>query len=335
MRRYTFDSFGIENLHLAEAPDPRPGPGEIVLDVRALSLNYRDLLVIGGHYNPRLTLPAVPLSDGAGVVSALGPGVTDVSVGDHVMSHFVAPWTDGPYRLEHLQGTLGTPGPGLAAERVVLPASAVLPIPAGYTFAQAATLPIAALTAWSALRTVTHVEPGQTVLTLGTGGVAIFTLQLARAIGAKVVITSSSDDKLERARQLGASCTINYRHHPRWEEQVLEFTGGEGVDVAVDTGGPGTLDQSMKATRPGGTVALPGALTGRAGNVTTGLILMRRLHIAGIMVDSRAAFADLVRFIDAHQLKPVIGRTFGFQQLRDAFQLMEAGGHFGKIVIEL
>jgi len=333
MLAYQLTTFGIEGLRLVETPAPQPGPGQILVDVQALSLNYRDLLVIKGAYNPKLPLPAVPVSDGAGVVTALGPGVTKVRVGDRVMSHFVADWQDGPFRQEYLATTLGTPGAGLAAERVVLPETAVLPLPKGYDFAQAATLPIAALTAWSALVTVGQAEAGQTVLALGTGGVAIFVLQLGRLMGLNVIITSRSDAKLARCRELGAAHTINYATCTDWDQAVLESTDGLGVDLTAETAGPGTLDRSMKATRAGGRIALLGALTGRAGTVTTGLILMKRLNIHGIMVDSRRAFEDLVRFIELRDLRPVIDRRFAFDQLPEALRCMEAGEHFGKIVV--
>jgi len=335
MRAYRLSAFGIEHLELAEIAPPHPGPGEVLLNVQAVSLNYRDYLVALGSYNPKLRLPTAPLSDGAGVVAAVGPGVTRVQAGDRVMSHFVAGWLEGPFRQEYLATTLGTPGPGLAAEQVVLPAEAVVPWPDGYDAARAATLPIAALTAWSALVTVGQVTAGQTVLTLGTGGVAIFTLQLAKAMGCRVIITSSSAEKLERARVLGADHTINYRTTPNWEDAVLGFTEGVGVDLTVETAGPGTLDQSLKATRAAGTVALLGALTGRQGPVTTGLILMKRLKVCGIMVDSRAAFFDLCRFIAAHQIQPIIGQCFAFEQLPEALRYMESGRHFGKIVVML
>jgi NADPH:quinone reductase-like Zn-dependent oxidoreductase len=335
MQTYRFDAFGLEHLKLVDARPQTPGPGEIALDVKAFSLNYRDLLVVKGLYNPKLKLPATPVSDGAGVVSAVGERVTRVQVGDRVMSHFVAGWIDGPFRQEYTATTLGTPGAGLAAQRAILPAEAVVPVPAGYDFEQAATLPIAALTAWSALVTVGNIRPGQTVLTLGTGGVSIFALQLARAFGARVIITSSSDDKLARARQLGAYGTINYRQQPNWEQAVLELTGGEGVDLTVETAGPGTLDQSLRATRAGGTVALLGALTGRQGMVTTGLILMKRLRLVGIMVDSRTAFEVLCSFLVEHRLQPVIDQRFRFEQLPDALRCMEGGHHFGKIVVTL
>jgi len=335
MRIYRFVSFGLENLKLEEAAPPQPGPGQVRLEVRALSLNYRDLLVLNGLYNPKLKLPATPVSDAAGVVQAVGPGVERVRAGDCVTSHFVSGWLSGPFRQEYLNTTLGTPAAGMAGEQVVLPAEAVVPMPAGYDFEQAATLPIAALTAWSALKTVGHVQPGQTVLTLGTGGVSIFALQLAKALGARVIITSRSDQKLARARQLGADCTINYATTPDWEQAVLEYTGGTGVDLTVETVGPGTLDRSLKATRAGGIVALLGALTGRQGMVTTGLILMKRLRVEGIMVDSRAAFEEMNAFLTAQGIQPVIDRRFPFDQLPEALRCLEAGEHFGKIVVTL
>ncbi|MEW6251214.1 MAG: NAD(P)-dependent alcohol dehydrogenase [Planctomycetota bacterium] len=335
MRIYRFDQFGLDHLRLAEAPAPQPGAGEVLLDVRAVSLNYRDLMVVEGLYNPKLRLPATPLSDGAGVIAAVGPGVERVRVGDRVSSHFITGWIDGPFRQEYVGTTLGTPQAGLAAEQVVLPAEAVVPLPRGYSFEQGATLPIAALTAWSALVTVGDVEtqPGQFVLTLGTGGVSIFALQLAKAMNARVIITSSRDEKLARARNLGADFLINYNETPEWERRVLEITDGRGADLTVENGGPGTLDRSMKATRAGGKIALLGALTGRQGPVTTGLILMKRLQIHGIMVDSRAAFEAMNRFIEENRLEPVIDRRLPFDQLPEALRIMKAGEHFGKIVL--
>lgn len=334
MRAYRLGEFGLDNLKLESIDSPRPSPGQVLIDIKAISLNYRDLLVIKGLYNPKLKLPAVPLSDGAGVISAVGEGVERVRVGDRVTSHFVSGWIDGPFRGEYVGTTLGLPNAGLAAEQVVLPAEAVVPMPEGYDFAQAATLPIAALTAWSALVTKGHLEAGQTVLTLGTGGVAIFTLQLAKAMGATVIITSSSDEKLQRARQLGADHTINYRTRPDWERAVLEITDRAGVDLTVETAGAGTLDKSLTATRAGGTVALLGALTGLKTEINVGLILMKELHVAGILVGSRAAFEAMNRFIEQQALEPAIDRTFPFDQLPDALRHMESGRHFGKVVVE-
>lgn len=335
MRTYVLEAFGVEHLKLVDREPPPLGPGQVLVKVDTISLNYRDLLVVNGLYNPKLRLPTTPVSDGAGTVTAVGAGVTRVKVGDAVMSHFVSGWLAGPFHQEYLETTLGTPAAGLAAEQVVLPAEAVVRVPGGYDFAQAATLPIAALTAWSVLVTVGHVQAGQIVLTLGTGGVSIFALQLAKALGARVIITSGSDAKLARARELGADHTVNYKTHPQWERQVLEFTQGAGVDVTVETVGPGTLDRSLKATRAGGIIGLLGALTGRAGQITTGLLMMKRIQLHGIMVDSRAAFEDLVHFIEQHSITPVIDARYAFEELPRAFADLAAGRHFGKLVITL
>ncbi|UCF66035.1 MAG: NAD(P)-dependent alcohol dehydrogenase [Acidobacteriota bacterium] len=335
MRVYSVERFGLAGLALREVDEPTPGPGQVVVDVKALSLNYRDLMVVKGAYNPKLPLPATPISDGAGVVSGLGAGISGLTVGQRVVSHFIADWQQGPYRGQYVTSTLGAPGPGLAAEKVVLPAHAVLPIPDGYDFAQAATLPIAALTAWSALVTEGRLEAGQTVLTLGTGGVSIFALQLAMAMGARVIITSRSDEKLERARKLGADFTVNCETEPNWDTRVLELTGAEGVDITVETSGAGTLDRSFRATRAGGLIALIGVLSGAAAQVTAVTMMMRRQRLHGILVDSREAFEAMNRFLVANKIRPVIDQRFPFEQLRDAFDLMASGRHFGKIVIDV
>lgn len=335
MRRYVFDTFGCQNLKLTEAATPEPGPGEVRVDVQAISLNYRDVLVTEGHYNPKMRLPATPISDGAGVISAVGEGVERVRMGDRVMSHFVAGWLDGPFRGEYGRTTLGTPGPGLAAEQVVLPADAVLPIPPQYAVEEAATLPIAALTAWSVLKTIADLQPGQTVLTLGTGGVSVFAVQLAQALGARVIVTSSRDEKLRRAEELGADHGINYANHPDWEARVLEYTGGAGVDVVVETVGARTLNQSLKAAHPGGVIGLLGALHGMQAEINAGLILMKRLRVEGVLVDSRRAFENLVAFLDEHDVRPVIDQRYPFDRLGEAFWCMQQGRHFGKIVVTL
>jgi NADPH:quinone reductase-like Zn-dependent oxidoreductase len=333
MRAYQIESFGLDGLKLVDLPAPTPGAGEVVVDVQALSLNFRDYLVATGKYNPKLPLPATPLSDGAGVVSAVGAGVTHVKAGERVMSHFVSGWLDGAFRQAYLNTTLGLPAAGMAAEQVVLPAEAVVPMPEGYDFAQAATLPIAALTAWSVLVTEAGLQAGQAVLTLGTGGVSIFAVQLAKAMGARVFITSGSDEKLARARELGADETINYHATPKWEKVVLERTDGAGVDVTVETVGAATLNQSLKATRAGGHVGVLGALHGLEGSLNVGLLMMKRLHIDGIMVDSRAAFEDLAQFVGEKKIAPVIDQRFTFDQLPEAFRCLEAAKHFGKIVV--
>lgn len=334
MRAYRFSQFGLENLKLETLDDPRPGPGEILLDVKAVSLNYRDLMVVKGWYNPKLPLPAVPLSDGAGLVAAVGPDVTRFRPGDCVVSHFISGWIDGPFQAEYVGTTLGLPGPGLAAEQVLLPAAAVVPIPPDYDFQQAATLPIAALTAWSALVTEGRVRAGQTVLTLGTGGVSMFAVQFAKALGAKVIVTSSSDEKLARAKEAGADHGINYRANPDWEKEVLKLTERRGADLVVENGGAATLTRSLRAVRAGGVIAMLGALTGLQDRVDLAPVLMKRIHVAGIMVDSRAAFEAMNVFIEKHRLTPIIDRVFPFERLPEALRLMEAGGHFGKLVVE-
>lgn len=333
MRCYRFGEFGLEHLNIEDVATPEPGPGEVRIDVKAASLNYRDVMVVQGRYNPKLPRPATPLSDGAGVVSAIGDDVEDVAVGDRVVTQFVADWQDGPFRASYVASTLGCPGPGVAAEQVVLPARAVLKMPDGMSFETAATLPIAALTAWSALVTEGKVEEGQTVLTLGTGGVSIFALQLGRALGAQVIVTSSKADKRARAEEMGAVATIDYTAEPRWEKRVVEQTDGLGVDVVVETGGAGTLSQSLRAVKAGGVVALLGALTGMKAEIDVAPLVMRRIHVAGILVDSKAHFADLLRFVTDHHIEPVVDARFPFTDLRPAMEHMLAGKHFGKILV--
>ena len=335
MRRYEFAAFDLDQLDLAEREPPAPGPGELHLDVEAFSLNYRDLLVVKGLYNPNISLPAVPVSDAAGTVSAVGEGVTRVAKGDRVMTHFVSDWIDGPFEKRYVASTLGVPRAGLAAEQVILPERAVLPVPKGLGAAQASTLPVAGLTAWSVLVTEGALEPDQWVLTLGTGGVSIFALQLAKAMGARVAITSSSDEKLERARALGADVTINYRETPRWDKAVLEATGGRGADVVVETAGIQTMTQSTKACAAGSLIGVLGGVTGLSGEVNLAPLTMKRLRVVGVLVDSRANFEKFVGFLEEHPFEPVIGTTFPFEELRQALRHMEAGAHFGKIVLEI
>ena len=335
MRSYQLGTFGLENLELTKIEPASPGPGEVAVDVRAFSLNYRDLLVIEGTYNPKLSLPATPVSDGAGVVAAVGEGVTRVNKDDRVMTQFVADWTDGPFEKRYIGSTLGVPGPGLAAERVILPERAVVPIPKGYDFAQASTLPIAALTAWSVLVTEGSLEPGGTVLTLGTGGVSIFALQLGKAMGARVIITSSSDEKLAHAQELGADHTINYQENSRWDKTVLELTEGRGADIVVETAGIATMTTSMKAAAAGGVVGVLGGVTGLSGDINIAPLVMKRLRVTGILVDSRAQFEKLVEFLETHRIEPVIDRRFAFEEFPTALRRMEAGSHFGKLVVEV
>ncbi len=335
MKRWVFHRFGADALAFEEADPPAPGPGEALVRLRAASLNYRDVLVLDGHYNPRLPLPQVPVSDGAGVVTEVGEGVSQFAPGDRVITHPVVGWEDGRIRRAYGRATLGGPGPGMAQEFVALSEAALCRAPEGWSHEEASTLPIAGLTAWSALVTEGPVSSGQTVLTLGTGGVSIFALQIGKALGARVIVTSSSERKLARARELGADFGIHRLEEPRWDAAVREWTGGDGVDFVVENGGAGTLGQSLRATAPGGTVALLGALTGLSAPVELAPAIMRRIRIAGIMTDCRRALRDLVAFVEERGLRPVVDRAFPLDALPEAFSTMRAGAHFGKIVIKI
>nr|WP_153823314.1 NAD(P)-dependent alcohol dehydrogenase [Polyangium spumosum] len=315
-------------------PDPRPGPAEVVLKMRAASLNYRDLMTVRGQYNPRQPLPLVPLSDGVGEVIEVGPAVTRVKRGDRVCPIFTQAWQDGELDAEKLKTTLGGPLPGVLSELFVASESGLVKVPDHLSDEEAATLPCAGVTAYNALFSSGSVRPGDTVLVQGTGGVSIFALQLARLAGARVIVTSSSDTKLERAKALGAWATINYKTTPDWDKKALELTGGAGVDHVVEVGGAGTLARSMRATRIGGTVSVIGVLAGAAQEMNVLPILMKHLRLQGIMVGSRVMFEAMTRAIDASELRPVIDeRTFSFGEAREALAYMESGGHFGKIVL--
>jgi NADPH:quinone reductase-like Zn-dependent oxidoreductase len=327
------DSFGLDSLTVAERPEPRPGFGQVLLRMRAWSLNYRDLLVVKGQYNPKLRLPLVPLSDGVGEVVALGEGVTRVKAGDRVAGLFMQKWLAGELTEAKAKSSLGGGGvEGLLAEQVVLDQDGVVSVPAHLADEEAATLPCAAVTAWHALVAEGGVKAGDAVLTQGTGGVSLFSLQFARLAGARVLITSSSDAKLERAVRLGASDGINYKTTPDWEERVRERTGGAGVDHVIELGGAGTLGKSLRAVRTGGRVSLIGVLTG-GGQVNPLPILMKNVRVQGIYVGSREMFEAMNRALALHQLRPVVDRVFPFAEAREALRYLESGAHFGKVCI--
>ncbi len=326
---------GIDGLQLDELPRPEPGPGEVRIKVRAVSLNYRDLLVINGAYSKNLPLPLIPCSDGAGEVDAVGPGVATVKPGDRVAGCFFSGgWIDGPPREAGGKSALGGAIDGMLTEERVLPAAGVVAIPAHLTFEEASTLPCAALTAWHALVDSGRLKPGETVLVQGTGGVSLFALQLARMAGARVIATSSHDEKLQRAKDLGASDGLNYKATPDWGKAVLGLTGGLGVDHVVEVGGAGTLGQSLRAVKVGGHVAMIGVLTG-AGEAGVTPILMKNVRVQGIYVGSRAMFEDMNRAIGLHKLRPVVDRVFPFAEARAAYAHLASGGHFGKVVIRV
>ena len=329
------DGFGLDHLALAERPEPRPGSGEALVRVRAASLNYRDLLMADGRYNRKQKLPLVPCSDGAGTVVEVGEGVTRVRAGDRVCGIFAQGWIAGEPSRDMARTTLGGPLDGMLAEQVVLHEQGLVKVPGHLSDEAAATLPCAAVTAWSSLIESGGLTAGQTVLLLGTGGVSIFALQLAVLAGARAIITSSSDAKLERARGLGAAETINYRQVPDWGAKVKELTGGDGVDHVLEVGGAGTLAQSLQAVRNGGRVHLIGVLAGVATEIPITAIQMRRIRVEGVLVGSRASFEAMNRAVALHRLQPVIDRTFPLADTRAAFEHLASGNHFGKICIAL
>ena len=329
------DAFGLDHLALTERPDPRPGHGEVLVRVRAASLNYRDLLTVRGQYNPKQKLPLIPCSDGAGEIVEVGEGVTRVKPGERVCANFAQRWIAGTPTRDKLRSTLGGPLDGMLAELVVLSEEGVVRIPDHLTDEEAATLPCAGLTAWSTLVTEGGLTAGDSVLLQGTGGVSIFALQFAKMLGLRAIITSSSDEKLARARDLGADETINYKQTPDWAARVKELTGGTGVDHVIDVGGAGTLKQSLLSVRIGGTVSVMGVLAGNALELPLPLVFMQRVRIQGILVGSREGFEAMSRAVALHRLRPVIDRVFPLEETRAALELMERGGHFGKICLKV
>jgi NADPH:quinone reductase-like Zn-dependent oxidoreductase len=327
--------FGLANLKLAERPDPQPGPGQVLIRVRAVSLNYRDVLTVEGKYNPKQKLPLIPCSDGVGEVVAVGDGVARVRPGDRVCGIFAQRWIAGEPTRDKLRSTLGGPYDGMLAELVVLHEEGVVRVPPHLTDEEAATLPCAGVTAWSALVTQGRLTAGDTVLLQGTGGVSIFALQFARLLGVRALITSSSDEKLERARELGADGLINYRQKPEWSAAVRELTDGNGVDLVVEVGGAGTLEQSLRSVRMGGTVCLIGNLTGLIAQVSLALVFMQQVRLQGILVGDREGFEAMNRAIAQHEMRPVVDRTLPFEDAPAAFELMAGGGHLGKVCVKV
>lgn len=330
------NEFGIDRLTIEERPVPEPKIGEVLVRIRAASINYRDLMVVNGTYNPRMKLPAVPFSDGSGVVESIGAGVTKWKVGDRVMPIFAQHWYDGDPSdaIRRTSIGAGSQWDGVLREYAAFDEKGLVRVPDHLSFEEAATLPCAALTAWHAVVESGRVMPGDTVLTLGTGGVSIFALQFAKTAGARVIATSSSHGKIERLQQLGADDTINYIDTPEWDKAVLDLTNGKGVDHVIEVGGAGTLPRSINATRFGGQIAMIGALSGAASFNPTS-VFMKAVRIEGIYVGSRAMFEAMNRALTVSEMRPVIDRKFGFQDVQDALRYMETGSHFGKIVVEL
>ncbi|MCP3959351.1 MAG: NAD(P)-dependent alcohol dehydrogenase [bacterium] len=325
--------FGFDYLSAAERPRPEPGHGEVLLRMKAASINFRDILMVRGHYNPRQPLPLIPLSDGVGEVVAVGEGVSRVEVGDRVATVFCQRWRSGVPDKAKLRSTLGGPLDGTLAEYMVLWEGGVVKVPEHLSDIEAATLPCAALTAWSALVTEGDIGAGDTVLVQGTGGVSLFALQFAQALGARVIVTSSSAAKLETAHKLGSWQEINYVDDPKWAKTVKEMTDGVGVDHVVEVGGAGTLQQSLSAVRIGGQISLIGVLAGSSIELNILPILMHRIRVQGILVGSREGFETMNRGIAQHEIRPVVDRVFPFEEAREAFVYMAGGRHMGKICI--
>jgi NADPH:quinone reductase-like Zn-dependent oxidoreductase len=338
MRRYEIrEPKGIASLQCVEFEARAPGVGEVLVEMKAWSLNYRDLAMPRGGYpgNDKVSKspPLVPVSDGAGEVVSVGPGVSGFAPGDRVVTSFFQRWNDGELDADGHASALGGAVDGVLAERVVLPQRGIVVAPPSLSFEQAATLPCAGVTAWAAL-TAAGTTPGQNVLLLGTGGVSIFGLQLAKAMGARVIITSSNAHKLERARKLGADEVINYVESPEWDRNVLALTGGVGVDHVLEVGGLGTLERSIRATRISGTVSMIGVLTGNPDQNPSPMVAMfKRQTLRGIYVGSRRMLEDLCRAIEVNRITPVIDRVFGFDEVQESYRYLKAGQHFGKVVI--
>jgi NADPH:quinone reductase-like Zn-dependent oxidoreductase len=333
MRVWQISSFGIDSLEFVERPTPSPETGEVLVRVGAISFNYRDLLMVKGLYNPKMKLPRIPVSDGAGEVVAVGDGVSQWKPGDRVAGIFMQNWLDGPPTAGKSRGALGGDIDGMLAEYVVLKETGVVAIPDHLSYQEAATLPCAAVTAWNAL-SMGNLKPGDTVLIQGTGGVAIFALQLARLRGARVLGISSSNEKLERAYGLGLDAGLNYKESPEWDRWAMDQTGGMGVDLVVEVGGLATFPRSLRAIRVGGAIAQIGILSGTADAAAfpiTGF-LHKQARMEGIYVGSRQDFVDLNKALSLTQLRPV-GENFHWSQAREALARMQEASHFGKLVL--
>ena len=326
------DEWSPDHLKLNETSIPSPGPGEVLLEMKAASLNYRDMVVLRRGYGAQTgTLPLIPVSDGAGVVQETGSGVSELSEGDRVCPLFMQNWLAGSPNRKKLSSTLGGPIDGVMAEYRCFPESGVYPVPEHLSDVEAATLPCAALTAWSALIGEGRIQPGESVLIQGTGGVSLFALQFAKMAGARAILISGSEEKMKQASQLGADDVLNYRSQPEWGKIIRDLAGGDGVDHIIEVGGTDTLPQSLRAIRPGGTISMIGVLSGHEMKAQLGLIVTRQIRLQGITVGHRQGFENMCRAINRHQLKPVVDQVYPFESLPEALDRLAGGQHFGKI----
>jgi NADPH:quinone reductase-like Zn-dependent oxidoreductase len=326
----------IDGLQCVNFPERELANGEVRVRVHAVSLNYRDLMVASGNYLVNVDNPIIPCSDGAGEVLAVGHGVTRLQVGDRVAGSFFPHWQNGRTSATKIRHALGGDIDGMLAEEVVLHEEALVKIPPQLSYIEASTMPCAGVTAWNAIfESSNAIKPGDTVLLLGTGGVSVLGLQIAKAAGLRTIITSSSDEKLQRARELGAHHTINYRTTPEWQEEVLRVTHGLGADVVLEVGGKGTVNRSVASCAMGGSVAIIGGVSGFGGEVNPATLLSSAKRMVGIFVGSRAMLEGVMRFVATTEIKPVVDRVFGFDEAKEAYRYMESGSHFGKVVIQV
>jgi NADPH:quinone reductase-like Zn-dependent oxidoreductase len=325
---------GLASLKLNEIPTPDPEHGEVLIRIRAACLNFRDYMNVMGIRGVSGPIPRVPCSDGAGEIAALGAGVTNWRIGERVVVPFMPQWVDGEMLPAYQAAALGAQVDGMLREYATVPASSLVQVPDYLSLEEAATLPCAAVTAWNALTVRGQLKPGETVLILGAGGVSVFALQLAKLAGARVFAITSTEEKAERLRQLGAEAVHNYRTDPAWDEWALSVTDGVGMDKVIEVGGPDTLNKSLRATRFGGHIALIGVLTGTSGEIQTVQILRKSIRLDGVYVGSRAMFVDLLKAMKTHEMRPIIDSTFALADAADAFKRIESGEHIGKIVVK-
>lgn len=335
-RAVVLDGFGIDKLRYDDRPVRAPEGSQVLVRIGAVSLNYRDYLLVKGVYNPRQAMPVIPCSDGAGTVEAVGDTVTAFKPGDRVVNVFMANWPGGQPTANMLSETRGGPGgDGFLTTHTLCEESALLPVPETLSLAEAATLPCAGITAWNAVIAESDLAPGGTVLLQGTGGVSLFAAQFAKIAGARVAILSSSDKKLAAIADLHPDFTLNYRETPKWARAVRESFAPDGVDLVVEVGGEATLEQSLRAVRASGTVAMIGVLSGAIAPINLPLVVMRHVRLQGITCGSRQDMIEMLAAIEQHRIKPKISHRFGYDQYRDAFETMGQGGHIGKIVVEV
>lgn len=328
-------SFGLSHLHLTTRAVPSLHDDEVLLRVRCVSLNYRDFLMVEGRYNPKQPLPLIPVSDAAAQIVAVGGRVSDRAVGERVMPVFAQGWDAGAPTRALLKRTLGGPLDGMLREFAAVPARDVVSVPEHLTDEEASTLPCAALTAWSALMVHTQTNPGDTILVQGSGGVSLFALQFAKTLGARVIAISSSDEKMAKLLSLGADETINYKREPQWGDRAREMTGGKGVDHVIEVAGAETFAQSLRATRPAGTISVIGMLSGFRADINLNSILMNQIRLQGVFIGHKAAFESMNRAIAFRRLRPVVGRVFGFDEASKAFEHLTSRQHFGKVCVRV